>query len=66
MKFKTIVALILIAFFLIILIQNIQVVTLRFLSWEISMSRIIFIPLILVIGFILGYIFAKAKKQKKN
>ncbi|UCE07331.1 MAG: LapA family protein [bacterium] len=64
MKFKTIVALILIALFLILLIQNIQVVTLRFLFWEITMSRIIFIPLILVIGFILGYIFAKTKKQK--
>jgi len=64
MKFKTIVALILIALFLILLIQNIQVVTLRFLFWEISMSRIIFIPLILIIGFILGYIFAKTKKQK--
>ena len=64
MKFKTIIALILIALFLILLIQNIQVVTLQFLFWEISMSRIIFIPLILIIGFILGYIFAKAKKQK--
>ncbi len=64
MKVKTIIALILIALFLILLIQNVQLVTLRFLFWKISMSRIIFIPLILIIGFILGYIFAKARKQK--
>ena len=66
MKTKTVIALILIALFLIILIQNVDVVTLQFLFWEISMSRILFIPFILIIGFILGYIFAKAKKQKKN
>ncbi|UCE07184.1 MAG: DUF1049 domain-containing protein [bacterium] len=62
MKFKTIIALILVSIFLIILIQNVQVVTLRFLLWKISMSRIIFVPFIMLIGFILGYIAAKAKK----
>jgi len=63
MKFKTIVILILVALFIIILVQNVQVVSLRFLFWDISMSRIIFIPLILIIGFILGFIAAKAKKK---
>ena len=63
MKFKTILVLILIALFIIILVQNVDVVTLRFLFWDISMSRIIFIPLILIIGFVLGFIAAKAKKK---
>ena len=63
MKVKTILVLILIALFIIILVQNVQVVSLRFLFWDISMSRIIFIPLILIIGFILGFIAAKAKKK---
>lgn len=64
MKAKTIIAIILIAIFIILLIQNVNVVTLRFLFWKISMSRVIFIPLVLFIGFILGYLFAKTKKKK--
>ena len=64
MKAKTIIIVIVAVLLLIIIVQNTQVVTLNLFFWEISMSRIIFIPLILIIGFILGYIFAKAKKQK--
>jgi len=62
-KAKMILALVLIALILIIVIQNISVVTLRFLLWNITMSRIVFIPMILIIGFILGYIAAKSKKR---
>lgn len=65
MNFKMILTFVLVALFLIILIQNITVVSLRFLAWEITMSRIIFIPLILMIGFILGFIAARLKKKKK-
>ena len=64
MKAKTIIAVILITISIILLIQNFNVVTLRFLFWKISMSRVIFIPLVLIIGFILGYLFAKTKKKK--
>ncbi|MFZ5516224.1 MAG: DUF1049 domain-containing protein [Candidatus Zhuqueibacterota bacterium] len=63
MKAKMVLALVLIALILIIVIQNISVVTLRFLLWDLTMSRIIFIPMILIIGFILGYIAAKSKKR---
>lgn len=59
MKPKTIVILVVIAFFLIILIQNTQVVTLRLLFWKVGMSQIILVPLIMVIGFIIGYLVAK-------
>ncbi|MBN1254770.1 MAG: LapA family protein [Deltaproteobacteria bacterium] len=59
MKPKTIVILVLIGFFLIILIQNTQVVTLRLLIWKVGMSQIILVPLTMLIGFILGYIVAK-------
>jgi uncharacterized integral membrane protein len=59
MKPKTIVVLILIGLFLIILVQNAQVVTLRLLFWEIGMSQIILLPLAMFIGFILGFIVAK-------
>ena len=59
MKPKTITILVLIGFFLIILIQNTQVVTLRLLFWKVGMSQIILVPLIMLIGFVLGYIVAK-------
>jgi len=63
MKFKTIIALILIALFLVIVIQNVEVVEIKFLFWTIIMSRIIFIPLIMLIGFILGFFASKVRKK---
>jgi uncharacterized integral membrane protein len=59
MKPKTIVVLVVIALFLIILIQNTQVVTLRLLFWKVGMSQIVLVPLTMLIGFVLGYIVAK-------
>jgi uncharacterized integral membrane protein len=40
---------------LIILIQNTQTVTLRLLFWKVSMSRIVLMPLTLLLGFAAGY-----------
>ena len=60
MKPMTIVILVLVALFVIILIQNTQVVTLRLLFWKLDMSQIILVPLTMLIGFIIGYIVAKA------
>ncbi len=60
MKPITIVILVLVALFVIILVQNTQVVTLRLLFWKLGMSQIILVPLTMLIGFIIGYIVAKA------
>ena len=43
----------------ILLLQNTQVVTLRFLFWRISMSQIILIPLVLGLGFVIGFLVGK-------
>ena len=66
MKAKTIVILVLIGLFLIILIQNTQVVTLRLLFWKIGMSQIILVPVIMLIGFVIGYLVAKATGGTRN
>ncbi len=58
MKPKTIIILIILVLFLIVLLQNTQVVTLRFLFWEISMSPIIFLAASLFIGVVIGYVAA--------
>jgi len=59
MRPKFIVVLVLIALFLVILIQNLQPVTLRLFFWKVSMSQIIFMPIIMAVGFIVGFIIAK-------
>lgn len=44
---------------MIVLLQNTQVVTLKLLFWEISMSRIILLPLILLCGVGLGFFLGR-------
>jgi uncharacterized integral membrane protein len=65
MKPKTIVLLILALIVLIIIVQNSQVVMLRLLFWKVHMSQVIFTPLLLLIGFIAGFIAAKLTGTKK-
>ena len=59
MKPKTITILILGVLLLIILLQNTQVTSMKFLFWKLSMSRIILLPLIMLIGFIIGLFIGK-------
>lgn len=55
MKPKTVVISVIAVLLLIILLQNTQVVSMRFLFWKISMSRIILFPLVMVTGYIIGF-----------
>jgi uncharacterized integral membrane protein len=51
--------------FLIITLQNTEVSTFKILFWDIDMSRIVFIYLSVVMGFIAGFIIAKFTVKKK-
>lgn len=66
MKAKTIIVLILIILFIIILIQNTQVTTVQLFFWKISMSRIILICLLMLIGFIIGFLVAKVGRKHQK
>ncbi|MFW6114672.1 MAG: lipopolysaccharide assembly protein LapA domain-containing protein [Thermodesulfobacteriota bacterium] len=69
MRPKFIAVLVLIALFLVILIQNLQPVTLRLFFWKVSMSQIILIPIIMAIGAVIGFIIAKVagnRRKRKN
>jgi len=66
MRPKFIVVLVLIALFLIILIQNIQPVTLRLFFWKVGMPQIILIPLTMAIGFVVGFIVSKVTGKQKR
>lgn len=64
MKLKLIAALVISALVVILLVQNKQVVTYRLFFWQISISQIILVPMILIVGFILGFIVAKLRKRR--
>ena len=69
MNFKIILVIILSGLALIFLAQNIQVVTVSFLFWEISMSRAVLIFFTLLIGFIIGWFlnsYLSYRKDKKE
>jgi uncharacterized integral membrane protein len=66
MKPKTIVLLVLIGLFLIVLIQNAQLVTLQLLFWKVDISQIVLVPSLVLIGFILGYIVAKVAGKSRG
>ncbi len=48
---------------LIISLQNTGIVTVEVLFWKISMSRIILIPFVLLIGFLLGFTVGQKTKR---
>jgi len=62
-KLKNGIAVLVILLFLIIVVQNTQAITLKFLLWKITASRIILIPLLALMGFVIGYIVAKMEKK---
>jgi uncharacterized integral membrane protein len=45
----------------ILVVQNTEVVTLRFLFWQASMSRVVLLLVTFVAGGVLGYILAKRR-----
>jgi uncharacterized integral membrane protein len=63
---KTIAIIVVFVLFLIFLFQNKSVVTLRLYFWEISASQIILIPLVLVVGFAVGFAVAKFTGKRKQ
>ncbi|MCF7878251.1 MAG: LapA family protein [Candidatus Omnitrophica bacterium] len=65
MKPKNIFLFIMGVLFLIVFIQNTQVVSLRFLFWKLSMSRILLLPLVMLIGFIIGFFVGKSLSANK-
>ena len=69
MNFKITLIVILVCLALIFLAQNIQVVTVSFLLWEVSMSRAVLLFFSLLIGFIIGWFlhsYLSYRKDKKE
>lgn len=65
MKTKTIVVASLFALVVLTMLQNTHVVVVHFLFWRFALSQIVLILLILLAGFVLGYLFAKTPKKRR-
>jgi uncharacterized integral membrane protein len=57
---------ILVVLTLVIVFQNTQMVTFRLFFWNISMSQIILIPLMLLIGFVVGLLTQAYLSRRKD
>jgi len=69
MNFRITLVIILSGLALIFVAQNIQIVTVSFLFWEISMSRAVLLFFSLLIGFIIGWFlhsYLSYRKDKKE
>lgn len=48
---------------LVLVVQNTQVVSVRFLAWELAMSQIILIVGTMAVGFVAGFVLAKLGRR---
>ncbi len=60
--FKNYLALLLIILSVVVIIQNAEATTVRFLAWNISMSKALLLPLLLGIGFLCGWVVGEWKR----
>jgi len=66
MKTKTVLILVLIALFVILLIQNSGSADLRFYFWNISGPLFILVFLVFCLGFLAGFLTAKTGRKKDH
>jgi uncharacterized integral membrane protein len=51
---------------IIVIVQNTQVVTFRFLFWQVSMSQILQLLLTLIVGFVLGFLIRPLLRKSSS
>lgn len=65
MKYKLVIALVLIGLIVIFIVQNVSVVEIRFLFWKFAMSRSLMMFLVLAIGVVIGWSLHNHFKSRK-
>jgi len=48
---------------IVVFLQNTQVASAQFLFWKLSMSRVILLPLVMFVGFVIGFFVGKTSKN---
>ena len=64
MKKKLIVILVLAGLLLVLIIQNIQNISLNIFFWNIMMPQVILVLILFALGFVIGFLVAKMKRSK--
>ncbi|KPK01554.1 MAG: hypothetical protein AMK71_05135 [Nitrospira bacterium SG8_35_4] len=65
-QLKTAVIIMLLSIFMIFILQNTQVVDIKFLFWQMSLSRVILLLGALLIGVLVGLFFGWEASQKRK
>lgn len=65
MKAKLAIALVLVVLLAVLFIQNTQNVTYRLYFWSVSISQMILVPLIALLGFLVGFIVGSLARKEK-
>jgi uncharacterized integral membrane protein len=67
MNFKNISLLILLALFIIVCIQNVEIIPVHFLFWKVEISKLLLLIITLVVGMLIGMMipgfFTKSEKE---
>lgn len=51
---------------LVVIAQNTAVVTMKFLFWEASLSRVVLLLLTLIVGFVIGFVVGKLPRRRHD
>lgn len=68
MNFKNISLMILLALFIIVCIQNVEIIPVHFLFWKVEISKLLLLIITLVVGMLIGMMIPGffTKSQKEN
>ncbi len=66
MNAKSVLVVVLLLFVLIVIFQNTQAVEFRILFWKLTMSRIIWLLMVLLVGFAAGYLTGRRYRSSKE
>jgi uncharacterized membrane protein YciS (DUF1049 family) len=51
---------------IIVMVQNAQPITFRFLNWSYQVSQLLLVAIVLVLGFLGGYVTAYVPRRKRT
>jgi uncharacterized integral membrane protein len=63
---KTVLIVVLIALVIIVMVQNAQPITFRFLNWTYQVSQLLLVTIVFVVGFLVGLVTGKVTGRRKE
>jgi uncharacterized membrane protein YciS (DUF1049 family) len=63
---KIIIFVVLATLAIIVMVQNAQPITFRFLNWNYQVSQLLLVAIVLVLGFLAGFVTAYVPRRKRT